>query len=242
MKTRVSLLTLCLVGLIGLSGCGSGGNGGGSGTGRAFAINALADASATPVDILVNNRLPFNNVGYGQVVGSASVDAGSMPVTVRNTSNGSTIVPAQNVSITRNVDQLLIVGGLVGGSGATAAQITNLGRVDLSDSSIPTSADARVYFVNAVPLTPTGGVNFSYAQSGPSTSPVEAQGVPFRQLTNQILVLNGGYTFTAAVGGEMVNSPAIQLDGRGVYLVLLTGNPASSGQTPGLSLQVVRLD
>jgi hypothetical protein len=238
---RFAAFALLTVGLFALSGCG-GGSDDDDNEGRAFAVHAIANASTTPVDILINNQLPFDNLGYGQVVGNPTIDSGNRSVTVQNANDGSTIINGQSVAITEDIDQLLLIGGQIGGTGALAPRVYNVGRVDISDSSIPNSAQARVYFVNAVADSPADGADFSYAQSGAPTSPTEGQDIDFAQLSNQILVTNGAYTFTATLGGETVNASATTLDGRGVYLVLLTGNRSGSGQTPGLALQVRRLD
>jgi hypothetical protein len=242
-KNRFTSLALLSVGLLALNGCG-GGNGGSNNNaeGRAFAVHAIANASATPVDILVNNQLPFDNIGYGQLVGNPTIDAGNRSITVQNATNGTALVSSQSIAITEDIDQLLLIGGQIGGTGTLAPRVYNLGRVDVSDSSIPNSAQARVYFVNAVADSPVEGADFSYSQSGPATNPTEGQDIDFAQLSNQVLVTNGAYTFSATLGGETVNASATTLDGRGVYLVLLTGNRAGSGQTPGLTLQVRRLD
>jgi hypothetical protein len=203
-KNRFTSLALLSVGLLALNGCG-GGNGGSNNNaeGRAFAVHAIANASATPVDI-----------GYGQLVGNPTIDAGNRSITVQNATNGTALVSSQSIAITEDIDQLLLIGGQIGGTGTLAPRVYNLGRVDVSDSSIPNSAQARVYFVNAVADSPVEGADFSYSQSGPATNPTEGQDIDFAQLSNQVLVTNGAYTFSATLGGETVNASATTLQVR----------------------------
>jgi hypothetical protein len=244
-KYFVLALSAAVVLPMALWGCGGGDNG--PAPGRVRVIQAVPELSSQNIDVMLNGQFAANNVAYnGLSASSGDVPSGTVTARVLQAGTSTQVLSDSTITVTPSIDQLVIVTGRPGvTSGDQRLQIANLGRIDLSTSNIPQTGFARFYFLNAVPQAPVGGVNFSYqVGTGAVQSPAGIQNItaPLMTAAQFFDVVPGAVTVTATVGDETVTAAPFTAKGQGTYLALLTGNPASTGLTPGLSLKVFTLN
>jgi len=237
MRTSSRLWALSLAALsFAIAGCGSSSNN--PPQSRVRVINAAIGATGgQSVDVQLGGQTVFTNVGFGQESNSVTVNSGTGIVAKALLAGTGTSVVSGPVNIQANVDQVLLVSGVTGGIGTLGYQVVALSPQDYS--STPSGGQIRVYFINASPTNQTA--NFSYTvDSGAVQTNADLTNVTYLQMTPAQLPTFGSTTFTATVGGEVVNSTPITTTGGKTYTVVLTGRTAVGGANPGLALQVIQ--
>jgi len=236
---------LSLLGLsVALSGCGSGGS---TPQGRVRVINALTNVpNNANVDVNVNNgQATSSNIGFGTANSSAvTVDAGNVPVSILSTGTTTTLAGPTTINVAQGADNLVLVTGTSGTTGATAPQVVRLGQVDLGNP--PVSNQARIYFVNAAPGSADATFNLTVTNPNglPATSTATATALAYPAMSAPqfVTVVDAASTVSLTVtsGTETIPLNTTAIAGGNTYAVVLFGRQTST--STGLTTQIVRLN
>ncbi len=210
---------------VGLFGCG-GGNSAPSGPGRIRVVNALPSFSTRVEGIDVYQTTPAGqpptlvatNVTYGSVSSTgAQVTSGTQGFSAFDKGTTANPVASGTPNVQPAIDQLLLV------SGVASPQIANVGRINLDTGSIPTSGQARVYFLNAVENPVTQTADFSYkVNPDPTNQNINTLKEPYQVMSNENIVGVGQAAIAATLNGQTVTTN-FPINGKKVYAIVLTG-------------------
>ncbi|HRF60338.1 MAG TPA: DUF4397 domain-containing protein [Fimbriimonadaceae bacterium] len=182
-----AILVAALLGVSAIVGCG----GSGKSTPNSFVRVVHASPDAPNVDVLVDNRIAIQNLGYGEVAGYRSVAAGHRNIKVNAAGTSTTVIDAGVDLVERESYTVLAAGFL--------AQIAPI--VLRDDRSAPPAGKVNVRVVHAAASAPE--VDVYVVPSGASidsATPV-LEDVPFRAASGYLPVNPGRYDLFVTVAG-----------------------------------------
>lgn len=172
-------------------------------------IHASYDAPA--VDILVDDAVAINALGYGQSSGYAELTAGTRNVKVVPDGATTPIVIDADLPLTEGMDYTVLAVG----------QLDSVTAIFDDDVRTPVANQVKIRFIHAVPDAPAVDIKLN---SGTGASLFTNQ--EFKDISNYQQVASGSYTFAVTASGDTnvvaLYNPVTVTDGK-VYTVVAHG-------------------